>query len=147
MSLNKKLFSKSSGITLFALFFTATSAFSVTEIEQQIIDRIKPAGQVCIQGENCAVAVAAASSAASGEPRSGEAIYNSACVTCHATGLAGAPTFGDAAAWAPKIEKGFDTMLTNAINGINAMPPKGTCMNCSEDEMRSVIEYMIDAVQ
>jgi cytochrome c5 len=78
---------------------------------------------------------------------SGEAIYNQFCFACHATGVGDAPKLGDAAAWAPRIAKGMDEMLATSLKGINLMPPKGTCMNCSDDEMRSAIQHMVDAAR
>jgi cytochrome c5 len=54
---------------------------------------------------------------------------------------------GDAAAWAPRIAQGMDTLLTHATNGLNAMPPKGLCMECSADDLKAVIEYMVQNSQ
>ncbi|SIQ86103.1 c-type cytochrome [Marinobacterium stanieri] len=76
--------------------------------------------------------------------RTGEEIYNAKCSVCHAAGIAGAPKFGDAAAWAPRAEKGIDALLATALTGINAMPPKGTCMDCSDAELKASIQYMLD---
>lgn len=76
--------------------------------------------------------------------RSGETLYNSYCIACHMNGVAGAPKFGNKAEWQPRIEKGIDTLLKDATNGFKAMPPKGLCFDCSEDELRSAIQYMID---
>lgn len=76
--------------------------------------------------------------------RSGETLYNSYCIACHMNGVAGAPKFGNKADWQPRIEKGIDTLLKDATNGFKAMPPKGLCFDCSEDELRSAIQYMID---
>jgi len=87
------------------------------------------------------------SSTAAMAERSGEEIYNTKCSVCHAAGVAGAPKFGDAAAWAPRAEKGVDALLATSLTGINAMPPKGTCMDCSDDEMKSAIQYMLDAAK
>ena len=118
----------------------AIQAFAVTEQEQQIIDRIKPVGEVCIQGKgNCAAPVAAAATG----PRSGEQVYGAACVACHGTGAAGAPKLGVAADWAPRIAQGEETLVSNAINGIRGMPPKGTCMTCSDEEIKLAVEYMV----
>ena len=49
---------------------------------------------------------------------------------------------GDAAAWAPRIAKGEETLLNHAINGFNAMPAKGTCSNCSDDEILATIQFL-----
>ncbi len=102
-------------------------------------DNIKPVGQVNV---GSVPASASAAPAAAG-PRSGDAVYNASCVACHGTGVAGAPKLGDSAAWKPRAAKGFDTLLSNATNGINAMPPKGTCASCSDDELKAAIEYML----
>ena len=76
-----------------------------------------------------------------------ETIYNTKCMACHATGVAGAPKVGDKEAWAPRIATGMDALLASATNGKNAMPPKGTCMDCSEDDLKAVIEYMTSKSQ
>lgn len=68
--------------------------------------------------------------------------YNQSCIACHASGAANAPRTGDAAAWAKRLEKGMDTLLANTKTGINGMPPKGLCFDCSDDEYRALIEYM-----
>lgn len=79
--------------------------------------------------------------------RSGDEVFNTYCLACHMSGVAGAPIFGDKADWQPHIEKGMATLLTNATNGINAMPPKGLCFDCNDNEMQSAIQYMIDNSQ
>lgn len=83
------------------------------------------------------------SSLASAE-RSGEQVFNASCIACHMSGVAGAPKIGDHAAWQPRIEKGIDTLLKDAISGIRAMPPRGLCFDCSDNELKLAIEYMID---
>ncbi|HHH44551.1 MAG TPA: cytochrome c5 family protein [Gammaproteobacteria bacterium] len=76
-----------------------------------------------------------------------KAIYDSKCSACHATGVAGAPKFGDKEAWAPRIATGMDTLLAVATKGKGAMPPKGTCMDCTEEQLKSTIQYMVDAAK
>jgi len=73
----------------------------------------------------------------------GQKIYQKSCQACHASGAAGAPKLGDKDAWAPRIAKGNDALLLSVKNGIKAMPPKGACMSCSEDELRAAMEYMV----
>ncbi len=123
------------------------SALSASSGDSQLLERISPVGTVCIEGEDCGGAVVTVAAAAANEPRSGKAVYDSACFACHATGAAGAPKMADVAAWEPRIAKGLDTVVANAINGINAMPPKGTCMTCSDDDIRNAVQYMVDASQ
>jgi len=74
----------------------------------------------------------------------GQKIYQASCQACHVAGIAGAPKLGDKEAWAPRIAKGNDAMLLSVKNGLNAMPPKGTCMSCSEGELRAAMEYMVE---
>ncbi len=109
--------------------------------EKEVAERLAPAGEVAMEDEVAAVAPAAPASA---EPRSGEEVYNSKCFTCHGTGAAGAPKMGVAADWTARIEQGMDTLYSNAINGIRAMPPKGLCMDCSDDEIKAAVDYILE---
>ena len=111
----------------------------------EIVDRIKKVGEVCVEGQDCGSApmtVAAAGGA------SVEENYNKSCVTCHAAGVAGAPKLGDTAAWEPRLAKGMDTLYTSAINGMPpAMPAKGMCFSCTDDDLKALVDYMVDTVQ
>ncbi len=78
-----------------------------------------------------------------GDAQAGKKVYNTACVACHASGVAGAPKLGDKEAWEPRAEKGMGTLLDHAVNGFNAMPPKGGNMSLSEADVRSAIHYML----
>lgn len=118
---------------------SALSVFSVTA--DTLEDRIKPAGSVCMAGDDCAGAMKVA--AASG-PRSGQAVYDTKCATCHATGAANAPKLGDVAAWAPRVTKGMSVLYTSAISGFNGMPAKGLCFDCSDDELKAAVDYMAE---
>ena len=69
--------------------------------------------------------------------------YNKSCAMCHDTGVAGAPKTGDAAQWAPRLEKGMDALVASVDKGMNAMPPKGMCFDCSDDDFKALIEYMV----
>jgi cytochrome c5 len=73
----------------------------------------------------------------------GQKIYQASCQACHVAGVAGAPKLGDKAAWAPRIAKGNDALYSSVKNGLNAMPPKGGCMSCGEDELRAAVDYMV----
>jgi cytochrome c5 len=77
----------------------------------------------------------------------GEKLYKTTCFACHGTGVAGAPKFGDKAAWAKYIETGMDTMVKTAITGKGAMPPKGGAANASEADIRAAVEYMVNAAK
>lgn len=69
--------------------------------------------------------------------------YQMSCFACHGTGAAGAPKLGDAEAWTARLEKGMDSVMVNVTNGINAMPPKGMCMTCTDENLRALVDYMI----
>ena len=114
------------------------SAFSIAAVEDDIAKRIAPTGSLCMSGDDCAAAPVAVASG----PRSGEDVYNT-CAACHNTGAAGAPKLGDAAAWAPRIAKGNDTLYDHAINGFNGMPAKGLCGDCSDDEIKAAVDHII----
>ena len=58
-----------------------------------------------------------------------------------------APKFGSLDDWAPSIDRGIDDVLIVAIAGKGGMPPKGACMDCSDNELRSAIQYMIDSAK
>ncbi|WP_397411057.1 c-type cytochrome [Polaromonas sp.] len=89
------------------------------------------------------VVVAAAAPAKAG---AGEALYKQACIACHVAGVAGAPKFGDKAAWAPRIQTGLDTLTASVIKGKNAMPPKGGS-SASDADIRAAVEYMVSAAK
>lgn len=84
--------------------------------------------------------LAVAGNAAGG--KNGEAVYNTVCAACHATGTMNAPKVGDTKAWAPRIAKGQSTLVKNAIKGINMMPPKGGATNLSDAEVAKAVTYM-----
>lgn len=111
--------------------------------ETAVAERIAPVAQLNTGAPIAPAVVAEAAPAAPAAARSGQEVYKSACFACHDTGAAGAPKFGDKAAWAPRISQGIDTLVSHAINGIRAMPPRGTCGNCSDDELKKTVEYMV----
>lgn len=119
----------------------AVSAQAATN--DDIAERLKPVGEVCIQGEECAAAGPATASAG-GAARTGEQVVGKFCGACHGTGLLNSPKVGDTAAWQARADKegGLDGLLAKAISGINAMPPKGTCGDCSDDELKAAIQHM-----
>lgn len=110
---------------------------------EAIVARIAPVGKLNT-GTAIMPVAAAAASAAPAATRSGADVYKSSCSACHASGAAGSPKFGDKAAWSPRIKQGLDTLVSHAINGIRAMPPRGTCATCSDKELKGAVEYMVN---
>ena len=91
-------------------------------------------------------AAAATTKVAAVDLAAGEALYKQACLACHAAGVAGAPKFGDKAAWAPRILTGLDALTNSAIKGKNAMPPKGGSA-ASDADIHSAVVYMVNAAK
>lgn len=115
--------------------------------EDQVRDRLAPAGHVCIEGQPCETANVAAASSASDEPMSGEQVYTNVCTACHGSGVLNAPRFGNAGDWASRIDKGVDTLYNHAINGFNSMPPKGGNGSLSDEEVQAAVDHMLASVQ
>ena len=93
-----------------------------------------------------AAAAAASVQVAAANPGAGEALYKQACLACHAAGVAGAPKFGDKAAWAPRIQTGIDALTASVVKGKGAMPPKGGSA-ASDADLRSAVVFMVDAAK
>lgn len=122
-----------------------TIGLEASEAEKAIEKRITPVGQVCVEGQDCAQEVSLVSS----NPdvmRSGEEIYEAACTTCHAIGLAGAPLFGSKVIWGERANKDLAVLVETVTNGLGGMPPMGMCMDCSQEELTNSVQYMLDAL-
>ena len=76
-------------------------------------------------------------------PKTGQQVFEAQCTNCHTAGLLGAPKFGDAAAWAPRIAKGFDALLQSALHGKGNMPAQGGG-DFSDYEVARAVVYMAD---
>ena len=137
--------------TVFSLItlLLAASAFAVELSDQQraaVEERIAPVGEVCLQGDTSCGGPAVASNSG---PRSGEDVYNSACMACHSTGAGGAPKVGDVAAWVDRIAKGNDVLYASGVEGVpgTGMIAKGGCMNCSDEEIHAAVDFMVAGSQ
>ncbi len=77
----------------------------------------------------------------------GERVYQQACATCHAQGIAGAPRQGDKEDWGPRIAKGMETLVRHSIEGFQGnrgvMPPRGGNPNLTDQEVASAVAYMV----
>ena len=116
-------------------------AGTVADIEE----RTRPFGELCLQGDDCGGQQAAVRVVVQAQGRSGSDVYALHCHVCHQTGLNNAPLLGDAEAWKPRLAKGMDELLRTTKEGLNLMPPMGTCMSCSDAEFRAAIEHMTGA--
>jgi cytochrome c5 len=94
--------------------------------------------------------VAAATPAAPATAETGKVLFNQACALCHGAGIAGAPKFGDKAAWAPRLAQGTATLYQHAIAGFQGkagvMPPKGGS-TAPDADVRAAVDYMLSAAK
>jgi cytochrome c5 len=133
-------------------------SFAANSVQDAIIERLKPVGEVCVEGADCKtqttttaekpVANTEASTQALDSSTSVADNYNKSCATCHAAGVAGAPKLGSGEDWSARIAKGKDVLYQSAIDGLPpAMPAKGMCFACSDDDLRALVDYMIESSQ
>lgn len=71
-----------------------------------------------------------------------KSLYIQSCYGCHSSGVASAPRSGNTADWAPRLQKGMEVLLHNTVNGMNSMPAKGMCLNCSEADFTQLILFL-----
>ncbi|MCO7227360.1 cytochrome c5 family protein [Pleionea sp. CnH1-48] len=114
--------------------------------DKKVAERTRPVGKIYVAGDDVPAAKVPAAPVATG-PRSGEDVYNTKCAACHGSGLLNAPKYGTSQWTDLEASKGLDGLVATAISGINAMPPKGTCSDCSDDEIKGAIEYMISSAK
>ncbi len=114
---------------------------------EKVKERTKPVGKIYLAGDDVPTAAPPPAPVRTG-PRSGEEVYTNACSACHGGALPNAPKFGTAI-WATMgADRGVDDLLKSAIAGTaNGMPPKGGCMDCSDDELKAAIEHMINSAK
>jgi len=135
---------KKSTILVAAAMLLSAVAFAADSYDAALVERIKAVGEVCKAGSQCDASAPAAPAAggvkASG--RSGADVVGQYCTMCHGTpGIPGAPH--SAADWKTRLDaKGLDGLVASATKGINAMPPKGMCMDCSDAELKAAIQHM-----
>ena len=134
-------------ILMLFLITLVSPLYAVEDFDkQQIQMRIKPIGNVRIEGESAAPASELETSVNQPvvEKLPGQAVYENHCTVCHANGIAGAPKFRDETDWQSRLAKSnIDELLAIAIKGLNAMPPKGTCGECSDEDLKKAIQYML----
>lgn len=95
-----------------------------------------------IAGALLALGALVAAPIAGAQERSGIEIVKAQCAKCHQNGAAGAPKIGDKKAWAPRLNKGLNTLVLVAIRGHGGMPPRGGRADLTDPELRAAILYM-----
>ena len=119
------------------------SSHSNSIVDNAVLERIKPVGEVRIDTSNM---VASAESNESSE-RSGEEIYNSKCAGCHTSGVMDAPKYASLEDWSTRIDVGLEKLTLSAIAGKGGMPPKGACMDCTDNEIKNTVQYILDSIE
>ena len=117
--------------------------------QEAVLLRIEPIARVAIAGQDFVDEGAETVEAeAVREIMTGPQVYNAICGSCHGTGLAGAPTTGDNAAWSARVAAGMDTLNSHAIEGYQGsagfMPAKGGRVDLSDEEVIAAVQYMVD---
>ena len=120
-------------------------------VKGNILDRIKPVGNVSTtdspaQNAAAATTAVATASAAGDANLSAEQLY-APCGACHAAGVLNAPKLGDKAGWQARLSKGTEKLYSSAINGIGAMPAKGGRADYSDEDIKKIVDYMLESVQ
>jgi cytochrome c5 len=123
--------------------FSDDSSHSEMMVDKGVLERIKPIGEVRIDSSTM---VASADSTETAE-RSGEEIYNGKCAGCHTSGIMGAPKYASLADWTSRIDLGLDKLTDSAIAGKGGMPARGTCMDCSDNDIKVTVQYMLDSLE
>lgn len=131
-------------IMLFVLLPFSLTAMNQAD-RQAILQRIKPAGEVRVEPLAQASAKTPIVSDASAKDVPGQAVYDKHCSVCHRDGLAGAPKFQNENDWKPRLalKKDLNGLGASAIKGLNAMPARGTCNECTEEDIKNAIDYML----
>lgn len=131
-----KVFAK---IALVALALLAT--IGSANLQDGVINRIQPVAKLCMAGDPCSVAVTIASLPPA--KRDVDTLYQRGCQACHLSGVSGAPVTGVAEQWKSRMSQGIDTLYQHAFKGYNSMPAKGLCTDCTEAEIRKLVDYMV----
>jgi cytochrome c5 len=116
------------------------------EIDPNAPPPAPPAQPAAPVAQVAAAAPAPAGGAAAGAG-AGKETFDKVCTACHTAGVAGAPKFGDKAAWAPRIKEGKDTLYNHALHGFNAMPAKGGNPSLPDADVKAAVDYMVNAAK
>ena len=134
-----------------------------TEYRREVQERTAPVARVAVAGrDNAALAIAAPALTSTAAPAAttaataaavlgGAEAYTKVCAACHAAGIAGAPRFGDKAAWAPRLAQGIGTLKTHALAGYQGkagvMPAKGGRTDLPDQSITNAVDYMVAAAK
>ncbi|MES2212109.1 MAG: c-type cytochrome [Pseudomonadota bacterium] len=127
------------GVVSLLLTFAALTSTAAT-----IVDNSEAAVTTRLSAPDVAVAdLGPALAQRPAGPLTPAVIYDNHCVVCHGAGVAGAPKLKDKGAWAPRIAEGIDVLYQHVLHGYKMMPARGTCTECTDDELKATFEWMI----
>jgi len=156
-------------ITLLSQYITSIRRIDLSSpalSPKAVAERLKPVAEVTIAGAGGSAAATAAAAPAAETPAAapaaakavpaaektaaapaagnaeGKKIFETTCVVCHGTGVAGAPKAGDKAAWAPRLKQGMPALYHAAINGLNAMPARGGNPAYTDAQVKAAVDYL-----
>jgi cytochrome c5 len=127
------------------LSFYTCSLFAIVDTEQQKIQqRIQPEGQVHVQEPSDTTSKMNVESKVKTELKQGQTIFEQHCTVCHRDGLVGAPKLHNEKDWKPRLAgRTIKDLVASSIKGLNAMPARGTCTECSDSDLEAAIHYML----
>jgi cytochrome c5 len=134
--------------------FTSDRSLSEAEYHASVEERIRPFGRIKLPGEEHTADELKVDEVPLAELHattlSGPQVFNEACIVCHGSGIGGAPTLEDSAAWASRTAQGMETLYQHALEGYTGsagyMPPKGARLDLSDEEVNSAVDYMLSQV-
>ncbi len=116
-------------------------------VDKDVAERIKPVGEITVSSQVMNSLIPAANAAGD----KGKATYDASCAACHAASVAGAPKFGDKAAWKARIAQGNDTLYTHALKGfqgkVGMMPAKGGNTSLADADVKAAVDHMVNAAK
>jgi len=132
-------------IPVFVITLAVVLFFNGKKYDELVSSRLSSSIAVCLEGQSCGQATAMNVVTTAGS-RSAELIYTTGCAACHDSGIAGAPMMGNKSQWEARQAKGYEMLVNNAYNGINGMPAKGLCADCTKEEIDIAVQYMLDSI-
>ena len=127
------------------------------QYQRLVAERIAPQARVAVAGKDNAALDAGDTTRAAPPPAApaavltGEQVYSTTCIACHAAGIAGAPKFGDKGAWAPRLGQGLAVLHKHALEGFQGksgvMPPKGGRVDLADQSIANAVDYMVNAAK
>ena len=127
------------------------------QYQRLVAERIAPQARVAVAGKDNAALNAADTTRAAPAPAAaaavltGEQVYSTTCIACHAAGIAGAPKFGDKGAWAARLGQGLAVLHKHALEGFQGksgvMPPKGGRVDLADQSIANAVDYMVNAAK